>query len=289
MAHIGLSMRFLSTRPGCSHYGRKAVRFPAEKVQREPMKAVSKIRWIAAITIIPIIVLLSAGCSPHSETPGKPINSTLSVLSTETSQLSTRIAEQIEINESQQEAVSHLNTLMPSAIAFVIETPTPLPSRDNPTSYPVCTPPACAADEMYHCPGACPGGCGTTCATATHGKPAGSGQVWGKVCFPGENMAEMKLYFQEINTQQLLAVSLTDGQDSYQLEIPAGIYTAFAWLPKEELGGGYTQFVGCNQNVSGCTDHSLVHFLVRENHATTGIDICDWAVDAALFPTITGE
>ncbi len=32
---------------------------------------------------------------------------------------------------------------------------------------PVCTPPACRANETYFCPGDCPGGCGTVCATVT--------------------------------------------------------------------------------------------------------------------------
>ncbi len=39
----------------------------------------------------------------------------------------------------------------------------------NPTAIPqvICTPPACATDEVYYCPGECPGGCGTTCVTPT--------------------------------------------------------------------------------------------------------------------------
>lgn len=43
--------------------------------------------------------------------------------------------------------------------------PTPL----TPTPQPVCTPPPCTSDEVYHCPGSCPGGCGTVCATPTPG------------------------------------------------------------------------------------------------------------------------
>jgi len=31
----------------------------------------------------------------------------------------------------------------------------------------VCTPPACAEDEVYYCEDRCPGGCGTTCVTKT--------------------------------------------------------------------------------------------------------------------------
>lgn len=35
------------------------------------------------------------------------------------------------------------------------------------TAAPMCTPPACGANEIYFCEGDCPGGCGTTCATVT--------------------------------------------------------------------------------------------------------------------------
>ncbi|MBN1318750.1 MAG: hypothetical protein JXA42_24935 [Anaerolineales bacterium] len=35
------------------------------------------------------------------------------------------------------------------------------------TPQPVCTPPPCRPDEVYHCPGECPGGCGTICAIPT--------------------------------------------------------------------------------------------------------------------------
>lgn len=46
----------------------------------------------------------------------------------------------------------------------------------------MCTPPACAEDEVYHCPGDCPGGCGTVCATATPDLQDGQG-----LTFDGEN------------------------------------------------------------------------------------------------------
>lgn len=47
--------------------------------------------------------------------------------------------------------------------------PTQPPATDTP--FPLCTPPACAANETYFCPGDCPGGCGTTCATLTPAAP----------------------------------------------------------------------------------------------------------------------
>jgi len=65
-------------------------------------------------------------------------------------------------------AVQMTPTAAPSA-----STPTPLPAQPGqagptPTTLvPVCTPPPCAAGEVYYCPGSCPGGCGIECATPT--------------------------------------------------------------------------------------------------------------------------
>ena len=53
--------------------------------------------------------------------------------------------------------------------AFISATPsvTPCPTP-SPTSFPYwCTPPACATDEVLHCPVDCPRGCGYECATTT--------------------------------------------------------------------------------------------------------------------------
>jgi len=43
----------------------------------------------------------------------------------------------------------------------------PRATPSAPTPYVMCTPPACAAGEVYYCPGECPGGCGTICVTPT--------------------------------------------------------------------------------------------------------------------------
>jgi hypothetical protein len=54
--------------------------------------------------------------------------------------------------------------------AFTSATPstTPTPTSDPcaPPPY-YCTPPACATDEVLHCPTCCPHGCGVVCATRT--------------------------------------------------------------------------------------------------------------------------
>lgn len=45
--------------------------------------------------------------------------------------------------------------------------PAVMVTRQPATPMPVCTPPPCRDDEVYHCPGECPGGCGAQCATPT--------------------------------------------------------------------------------------------------------------------------
>ncbi len=48
-----------------------------------------------------------------------------------------------------------------------LPTDTPLPLAPTDIPIVVCTPPPCASNEVYFCPGECPGGCGTECATLT--------------------------------------------------------------------------------------------------------------------------
>lgn len=256
------------------------------------MKAVRIPAWFVAISIIVFVVLISTACIPvtvESSTANDALDDTISSLGTEAAQLATLAAVQEQIDDYQQEAISHLSTLMPSGLELVTTTPTSLPLPEEPTSFPVCTPPACAPDEMYYCPDECPGGCGTTCATATPGVSLGTGSVWGKICYPGEIIPEMTIYFQEINTQQILDFSIEVKQDLYHLEIPAGVYVAFTWLTNKDAGGGYTQFIRCKLTILSCMDHSLVPFLVQENHATVDVDICDWDADTTLFPTVLEE
>ena len=248
------------------------------------MKINRKFDWLKVGIIICFVVFVSTACRHFVRNTESLLDETVSVMETDTSHLSTQINEQYQIDHVQQEAISDLSTQMPSWIAGATTSPSPLPLMITSTPYPVCTPPACSPDEMYHCPGDCPGGCGTTCATATPGKSSGIGQVWGEICFPAENIPAMTLYFQDISTQQILEFSLAEGQDSYQLEIPAGVCIAFAWLLNEDLGGGYSQFHLCNPNISSCADHNLVPFLVQENHVVVGVDICDWDTENIKFP-----
>lgn len=253
------------------------------------MKTDHKFFRLRVCTTICFGVLISTACASSISDTGTLFEETVSVLGTDTSQLATQVNKQSQIDDAQQEAISNLSTQMPVDFDIATLTPSPFPIIEIPTSFPVCTPPECEPDETYHCPGDCPGGCGTNCATATSGISSGTGQVWGKICYAGETIPEMTIYLQETNTQEALEFPVAEDQDSYQLHIPAGVYVAYVWLPNIDIGGGYTQFVRCNPNISSCADHSLVPFLVQENHVITDVDICDWDTDKIVFPTLTEE
>ena len=167
-----------------------------------------------------LIVIITA-CLPSDRAfkdTNRSIESTVSSLGTEISQMASQVAGGNQIDDDQQIEIADLSTQISSAPDSVTKTPTTLTISEEPTPFPVCTPPACAPDEIYHCPGECPGGCGTTCATATPGVSAGTGQVWGQICYPGETIPEMMIYFQEVNTGQILGFPIQDGDKSYKLD-----------------------------------------------------------------------
>jgi hypothetical protein len=246
--------------------------------------------WFVFLTTLFLLWLVMTACNLTESIskvflpPDGSLKNTVSVLGTETSQLATRVSEQAQIDDSQQDAISYQTTQLSSISGSVTETPTLSYLLDDPTPFPVCTPPACASHEIYHCPVECPGGCGTTCATVTPGITSGYGHVLGKICFSEGVIPTMVLNFQEVNTQRILSFSISEGQDAYGLDIPAGVYIAFTTLLDDQIGGGYTHFVGCDRDTSTCTDHSLVPFVLQENHVKIGVDICDWHSDAILFP-----
>jgi hypothetical protein len=249
--------------------------------------------WIL-FTLMALSLLIVA-CDTGQPGPDvADLEGTLASQGTLLAQLVTDAAAQEQNDRSQWDAISQLSTQMPLALGLVTPIPpgttimpTILENIESPTPYAVCTPPACAPDEMYFCPGECLGGCGTTCATATPGASTGFGEVWGELCYPGEGIPPMTLYFYNINTQEILRHPNEEGQSPYRVELPDGVYVAFAWLNERLFALSYTQYVRCGFD-DHCTDHSLVPFLVRAGSVTTGVDICDWQMDKRSLPPLTG-
>jgi hypothetical protein len=241
-----------------------------------------------------VVSLLITACSfGQRDSNGTDIEGTLASQATLLAHLATSVAGQEQANQSQWNAIGHLATQMPLALGMFTPIPpdmTLVPTMpqtiDSPTPYPLCTPPACAPDEMYYCPGECPGGCGTTCATATPGVSPGFGQVWGDICYPDESSPAMNIYFQNLETEQLQPFHIQENQTTYRFELPAGVYVAFALVSNHTYSiGTYSEYVVCGLG-DNCTDHTQVPFLVRDDHVTIGVDICDWYTDTqSLFPT----
>jgi hypothetical protein len=102
-------------------------------------------------------------------------------------------------------------------------------STPTPTLFPLCTPPACAENEVYFCPGDCPGGCGTVCATVTPGVVTAVPLDWDSLATwlhvarnAYSDPAEVHLQLQNAGWQQSdddwLAADLDgDGQDEWAL------------------------------------------------------------------------
>lgn len=119
-------------------------------------------------TAATLLILSSVSCRLTTSDLDVPdYQETIAVQSIRIANLSTQVAEQEEVNQSQWAIISHLATQMPYALDLI--TPLPGDVTITPTPFPQCTPPSCEEGEVYHCPGECPGGCGTTCATPTPG------------------------------------------------------------------------------------------------------------------------
>jgi hypothetical protein len=102
------------------------------------------------------------------------------------------------------------------------------------------------------------------------------GTINGKVCYPGEVIPEMTLFFQEMSSQQITELSIAENQSSYIYNLTPGQYVAYAYLNSgSSLGGSYSNAVLCGLDAS-CSDHSLVHFEVNPGVTLSAIDICDW-------------
>jgi glucose/arabinose dehydrogenase len=109
-----------------------------------------------------------------------------------------------------------------------VEEPTPsltpmTPVETQATPMLMCTPPACSAGEVFHCPDECPGGCGTVCATPTPEPDAETPTTESDVETPstetappsGESVTEFP------DPSQYAWVPVADGLDQ-----PLGLFTA---------------------------------------------------------------
>ncbi|GAB4496906.1 MAG: hypothetical protein OHK0052_07550 [Anaerolineales bacterium] len=103
--------------------------------------------------------------------------------------------------------------------------------------------------------------------------PASAASVSGSVCFKGGQIPALTAYF--IPKQgEAVTLPIAAGQRSYEVNLPPGEYTAYAWTQDFSFGVSYSQAVLCGLGAA-CDDHTLVTFTVIGEQPLSGIDLCD--------------
>ena len=105
------------------------------------------------------------------------------------------------------------------------------------------------------------------------------GTVSGEVCRPTATARTITLYFDEVNTGDIVSMNLRANQVTYRIQLPVGTYIAYAWLTDGSTAGGYTDAVVCGLDDDSCSVHTLRPFSVLAGQRTGGIDICDWEAE----------
>ena len=127
------------------------------------------------------------------------------------------------------------------------------------------------------------------CISTGQSAPSTSGIVSGKICYPSDDLPAMNLYFESTTDDQLISYQTHEGQNSYAVELEAGTYHAYIWLPGDILSGGmYSEAVPCGLKVD-CTDHNLVPVIVKPGKETSGVDVCDWYAQPGEVPLPPGN
>jgi hypothetical protein len=120
-------------------------------------------------------------------------------------------------------------------------------------------------------------------------EPQPTGSISGRICYPGQSIPEMTVFFQEISTQQITELPIEGNQTSYAYMLNPGKYVAYAYLNSgASLGGSYSNAVLCGLSVD-CSDHSLIEFDVVPGETLDNIDICDWYAPETMPPDPRAE
>lgn len=121
------------------------------------------------------------------------------------------------------------------------------------------------------------------------GGPKPTGGINGRICYPGQSIPEMTVFFQETSTQQITELPIEEDQTSYAFILDPGNYVAYAYLNSgASLGGSYSNAVLCGSSAE-CSDHSLIEFDVVPGVTLDNIDICDWYEPETMPPDPRAE
>lgn len=113
-----------------------------------------------------------------------------------------------------------------------------------------------------------------------------TGQISGKLCYPGEYIPRLNIYLKEINSGKIYRQTTGPDPTGYRFtNVLAGGYIAFAYTVEKEMSdesgntfkgwGGYTQNVPCGLKV-GCSDRTLIKINLDAGGHCDTINICDW-------------
>lgn len=112
--------------------------------------------------------------------------------------------------------------------------------------------------------------------------------VQGKICYPGQAVPAMQLYFRRLEDERLEQISTAENQEFYSLELPPGQYYAYAWVERYQVGGLYSRAVTCGL-LETCTDHNPQSFEVEAGQVLMSVDLCDWVFSREQLPTPPGQ
>ncbi len=165
----------------------------------------------------------------------------------------------------------------PTATATVTQEATATPTAtatDGSTAPPTVTSTATTVVDTEPASSATPLPVETETPTPTATMPS-RGTLTGALCGPGESVPALMLYFRNTVSGAVTTQASVAGQTFYEIELPAGTYTAYAWLPDNSAGAAYSQAVACGLGES-CTDHTLRPVTVTADGVTDAVDVCDW-------------
>jgi hypothetical protein len=111
--------------------------------------------------------------------------------------------------------------------------------------------------------------------------------ISGKVCYPGSTTPTMNLFFRNLSTNELRELIIGEYQERYQIELSAGSYYAYAWVPQYLVGGLYSEKVICGDGPE-CTNHNPTMIFVEAGSNVENIDICDWGFSSENLPLPPG-
>ena len=118
-------------------------------------------------------------------------------------------------------------------------------------------------------------------ATPESGQP---GTIRGHLIYPAEVLVAQRIVAFDIATMSAVAdVTTSEGQNEYELSVPAGDYYVVAYTLDGGLSAGYSQAVPCGLSAD-CKDHSLIPVHVNAGETVNDIDPQDWYADAGTFP-----